>query len=276
MLQKKWQLHLLQALLPAAALVFLFPILMVYYNGFKTYAEILVDALALPKTWTLDNFATAWKTMNYPRLFWNTFCVTAGGVAGIVLFGAPAAYMLQRERRAYSRGLRILFLLPMLIPVQTIMITLTSLLTKAGLMNSLAGLTAVYWGLGIPMASFLYMGGVAAVPREVEEAARIDGCGSFRLFWRIVFPLLRPVSGTVIILDVMWLWNDFLLPLLTVNGSSSQKTLQLGAYSFFGQYVTQWNYAIAGIVMAVTPTILFFILMQKYIVKGIAAGAVKG
>ena len=276
MLRKKWQLSLLQVVLPLIALIFVFPIVMVYYNGFKSYAEILTDALALPQKWTLENFIVAWKTMNYPRLFCNTLFVTGFGVAGIVLFSAPAAYQLQRNHAHYSKGLRLLFLLPMLIPIQTIMITLTNVLTHLKLIDSLPGLVLAYWGLGIPMASFLFMGGVAAVPHEVEESAMMDGCNMFRLFWMVVFPLLKPVTGTVIILDVMWLWNDFLLPLLTVNGTRDGKTLQLGAYSFFGQYVTQWNFAIAGIVMAVTPTILFFILMQKHIVKGIIAGAVKG
>lgn len=276
MIQKKWQLNLLHIVLPLIALIFIFPIVMVYYNGFKSYGDIVIDALALPETWTLENFAVAWKTMNFPRLFLNTLYVTVFGVAGIVLLSAPAAYKMQRETSSYSKGLRMLFLLPMLIPVQTIMITLTNVLTKLGLMNSLPGLVLAYWGLGIPMATFLYMGGVAAVPYEVEESAMIDGCTPFRLFGQVVFPLLKPISGTVIILDVMWLWNDFLLPLLTVNGTRDGKTLQLGAYSFFGQYVTQWNFAIAGIIMAVTPTIIFFILMQKYIVKGIIAGAVKG
>ena len=110
----------------------------------------------------------------------------------------------------------------------------------------------------------------------MDECASIDGCSTFRTFFNIIFPQLKSITATIIVLDVMWIWNDFLLPLLMVNSNQAIKTLQLAAYTFFGQYISEWHYALAGLVMAVTPSILFFLIMQKHIIKGVTAGAVKG
>lgn len=276
MLEKKWQKTLLTVVLTLAALLYIYPIVMIYYNSFKSYGEIMIDAISLPSVWTVENFKNAWKIMNFLTVLKNTFLITLFSVSGIVIISSMAAYKLARVQKTYSRLLKALFLMPMLVPIQSIMITFLQVMTKLELTNTHQGLVVAYWGMGCSTAVFLYYGFVKSFPVEIEEAARIDGSNSWHLFAKIVFPLLKPVTGTVVILDVMWIWNDFLLPLLLINRSRDLKTLQLASYSFFGQYVTKWNYALAGIVMAVTPTVLFFIFMQKYIVKGIAAGAVKG
>jgi raffinose/stachyose/melibiose transport system permease protein len=117
---------------------------------------------------------------------------------------------------------------------------------------------------------------VKGIPVEIDESAKIDGASGFRLFFSVIFPLLKSVTATIVIIDVMWIWNDFLLPLLMVNGSPSTKTLTLAAYTFVGQYTSDWQYAMTAMVMAVLPSIIVFIFLQKYIVKGVVAGAVKG
>ncbi len=144
------------------------------------------------------------------------------------------------------------------------------------LSGSTWGLGIQYWGFGIPMATFIYYNFMKTIPKEIDESARIDGASTFRTFTSVIFPLLKSVSVTVIVLDVMWIWNDFLLPLLMVNGSPKTKTLVLAAYNFVGQFNTQWHYAMTAMVLAVVPSIIFFVLLQKYIVEGVVAGAVKG
>ena len=138
------------------------------------------------------------------------------------------------------------------------------------------GLGIQYWGFGIPMAVFIFYNFMKTIPKELDESAQIDGASTMRTFISVIFPLLKSVTVTVLVLDVMWIWNDFLLPLLMVNASNTTKTLVLAAYTFVGQMNTQWQYAMTGMVLAVFPSILVFIFLQKYIVEGVVAGAVKG
>ncbi|MCL6457059.1 MAG: carbohydrate ABC transporter permease, partial [Gorillibacterium sp.] len=175
-----------------------------------------------------------------------------------------------------SSILYILCIMPMLIPFQSIMLTVLQLANRLHLSNSTWGLGALYWGFGAPLAVFIYHGFVKGIPIEIDESATIDGASGFRLFFSVIFPLLKSVTATIIIIDVMWIWNDFLLPLLMVNGSPETKTLTLAAYTFVGQYTSDWQFAMTAMVMAVLPSIVVFIFMQKYIVKGVVAGAVKG
>jgi raffinose/stachyose/melibiose transport system permease protein len=164
----------------------------------------------------------------------------------------------------------------MLIPFQTIMITLLKTMNILGLAGSRAGLGIQYWGFGIPMAAFIYFNFMSTIPRELDESSYIDGAGTFRTYLSIIFPLLKSVTATVIVLDVMWIWNDFLLPLLMVNRSNETKTLVLAAYSFVGQFNTEWHYAMTAMVLTVLPSVIFFIVFQKNIIAGVVAGAVKG
>ena len=164
--------------------------------------------------------------------------------------------------------------MPMLIPFQTIMISLLKVMTTINFSGSKVGLGIQYWGFGIPMATFIFFNFMETIPREID--AYIDGADTFKTFSLVIFPLLKSVTFTVIVIDVMWIWNDFLLPLLMVNSSNDTKTLVLAAYSFVGQFNTQWHYAMASMVLAILPSVVIFILLQKYIVEGVVAGAVKG
>ncbi len=269
-------LIILEILLLAFGLIFMYPIVLMIINSIKPFREVVMDVIAFPTKFAYENYTYVVKYINYPRLFLNNFLITSISIAGIVLFSAMAGYMLSRHKNRFTKFAYLFCIVPMLIPFQTIMITLLKVAKTLNLSESILGLSVQYWGFGIPMAVFIYSGFVSTIPREIDESAYIDGASTLRTFFNIIFPLLKSISATVIALDVMWIWNDFLLPLLMVNGSQKTKTLTLAAYTFVGQYNTQWHYTMTAMVLAVFPSILFFIFMQKYIIKGVVSGAVKG
>ena len=258
------------------ALVYIYPVYLMYMNSFKPFGEIVKDAIALPSHAELENYTYVINKIDYFRLFGNNVLITVTGIAGIVVFSSAAAYMLDRRRSKYTKLAHFLIITPMLIPFQTIMITLLKAMNVIHLSGSRLGLGVQYWGFGIPMATFIFYNFMKTIPRELDESAKIDGASTTRTFISVIFPLLKPVTVTVIVLDVMWIWNDFLLPLLMVNSSNKTKTLVLAAYTFIGQMNTKWHYAMTAMVLAVTPSIIIFVLLQKYIVEGVVAGAVKG
>ena len=257
-------------------LLFIAPLLLVVSNSLKTFGEVMTNVVALPQKLHWENYLKVIELLNYPRLFWNTLVLTTLGVTGIVLFSSMAGYKLSRTKTKYSWLIFLLCVGAIVIPFQTIMIPLVKTAKILGLLNRIYGAAIIYWGLGCPFAVFLYHGFVKTVPVELDECAKIDGCSELRMFFQIILPLLKPVTVTVIIMNAMWFWNDFLFPLLILGGNSSQGTLQLAAYQFFGMYKSEWHYAMASVVLIVTPAIIFFIALQKQIIKGMVAGAVKG
>ncbi|MFC4102540.1 carbohydrate ABC transporter permease [Paenibacillus xanthanilyticus] len=267
---------LLEVFMVLLSLVFIYPLLLTIINAFKSFQEVMTDVIALPKKLSFANYAYVWDFIDYPRLFLNNTIITVLGLAGIVLVSSIAAYKLGRTKTRISALIYMLCIMPMLIPFQSIMLTVLQLAKDLHLSESTWGLGLLYWGFGAPLAVFIYHGFVKGIPLEIDESAKIDGASGFRLFFSVIFPLLKSVTTTIIIIDVMWIWNDFLLPLLMVNGSPSTKTLTLAAYTFVGQYTSDWQYAMTAMVMAVLPSIVVFMLLQKYIVKGVVAGAVKG
>ena len=270
---RKWILIILLFLL---ALIYIYPVFLMYMNSFKPFGEIVKNAIALPSRLELENYTYVIKKIRYFKLFLNNVIITVTGIAGIILFSSMAAYMMDRRKTRYTRFAHLLITTPMLIPFQTIMITLLKAMNVIHLSGSKLGLGIQYWGFGIPMATFIFYNFMKTIPRELDESAMIDGASTHTIFFQVIFPLLKSVTVTVIVLDVMWIWNDFLLPLLMVNSSNETKTLVLAAYTFVGQMNTKWHYAMAAMVLAVTPSIIIFILLQKYIVEGVVAGAVKG
>jgi raffinose/stachyose/melibiose transport system permease protein len=277
-IQKKRTLHkiLLILVLIAATCFYIYPVFLMFMNSFKPFGEIVSDAIALPSRPAWENYSYVIKKIKYFKLFMNNVVITTTGIIGIVAFSSIAAYILDRRKSRYSRIAYTIIITPMLIPFQTIMITLLKSMNVLHLSGSKLGLGVQYWGFGIPMATFIFYNFMKTIPKEIDESAIIDGASTFRTFRSIIFPLLKSVTVTVIVLDVMWIWNDFLLPLLMVNSSNETKTLVLAAYTFVGQMNTKWHYAMTAMVLAVVPSILIFIFLQKYIVDGVVAGAVKG
>lgn len=273
----KLRLNLTELFLIVLALVVMYPLFLVLINSFKTYAEVMSDVVALPcQGLQWENYLKVIKLMDYPRLFVNTLLITGLGVTGVVLFSSMAGYKLSRTKTRYSWAVFLLCVGAIIIPFQTIMITLVKFAKVLGLLNSLHGTAIIYWGLACPFAIFLYHGFVKTIPVELEECAILDGCSEFRVFFQIIFPLLTPVTVTIIIMDTMWFWNDFLFPLLVLGSNSQQSTLQLAAYQFFGMYKSEWHLAMASVILIITPVVFLFVFLQKYIIKGMVAGAIKG
>lgn len=266
---------LLALLLVTVSAFFLFPILMAALNSLKPDGEILRSVLALPEKFDFSNYKHVLNKLDIMNNFKNNIVLTTLSVAGIVVCSSLAGYKLSRTPGKLSNLIFILIWASMIIPFYSIMFPLIQVSQALHIKESLAGLALIYIGLGINFAIFLYHGFVKSIPREMEEAAAIDGCGQLKCFTRIVFPMLAPITMTIIILDVLWVWNDFLLPLVMISKQKNY-TLVLVASSFFGRYTTEWGYILAILMLTSLPVIVFYLIFQKYIVKGIADGAVKG
>jgi len=261
--------------LTLCALFTLAPLIMALVNSFKTNGEILTNVLSLPETVSGENYARSLEKMHYLRSLGNTVFLAAGGVSLIVLFSALAGWKLCRTKTKLSGFLLSLFIFSMLIPFSSIMIPLYKVVLALKIKNSLFGLCFVYAGLGVSMAIFLYHGFVKGIPKELEEAAAIDGCSPLQTFFRIVFPMLKPVTATICITNVLWIWNDFLLPLIILS-DSKKYTLLLSTNTLFGQYSSDWSAILSALVLAALPVIAFYAVFQKQILKGMTDGAIKG
>lgn len=277
---KKTGKFILEIIAIVLCLGYLFPIYIVFANSFKNRKELYDNMLALPKKLSFEYYETAMEKMNFLKAFSNSLIVTVVSIAIIVILASMTAWMLVRYNNKLSKTLFMVFVATMIIPFQTIMMPLMQVMgwvrdtLHIPMVNSLGGLIYMNVGFGASMAVFLYHGFVKSIPISLEEAATIDGCNKFKVFWKIVFPMLKPTTVTVMILDVIWIWNDYLLPSLVLS-SKSLRTIPLSTASFFGQFTIEWNLAMAGLMLTIIPVIIFYLTAQKYIVKGVAAGAVK-
>lgn len=257
------------------AAITLFPLYIALINAFKTDGEMANSILALPKTLNFENFKQAYHKLDFMKSLFNTLLITTCSVAGIIVCSSLAGYKLARSTSKLSKIIYGLFVASMLVPFHAIMISLTRVSMELGIKGSKLGLSAIYIGLGVNMAIFLYYGFVGSIPMDLEEAAVIDGCGPFGVFYYVIFPLLKPITATIAILDALWIWNDFLLPLLMITKAKNY-TFILSANVFFGKYEADWTNILAGLLMTSIPLIIFYIFFQKHIISGITAGAVKG
>ncbi|WP_407270496.1 carbohydrate ABC transporter permease [Radiobacillus sp. PE A8.2] len=256
------------------AIIFLIPFYFVIINSLKSFPAILLDAAAFPKEILFSNYAKVWEILNFPKAFWNSLIITVCSITGIVIISSLAAWKMVRTPGKFSNILFIFFVSAMVIPFQAVMIPLMKLGGILGIMNSIYGIVIMYFGFGVSLSLFLYHGFVKTIPLEIEESARVDGCSQFAVFWRIVFPLLKPITVTVIILNTLWIWNDYLLPLLVLQ-DAELRTIPLATSSFFAQYTKQWDMGLAGLVLGILPIIVFFLFLQKHIIRGIATGSIK-
>lgn len=257
-------------------LLFLAPFYFVLVNSLKSLRDILLDAASLPPMYYWGNYLKVWDIINFPKILFNSFQITVLSVAGIVLFSSMTAYRLVRRPTFYNKFLFSLFLASMIIPFQSVMLQLVRVTALLELRGSLIGIVACYLGFGLALSVFLFHGFIKSVPMEIEEAAVVDGCSPYGVFFRIVFPLLRPIMITVMMLNCLWIWNDYLLPVLVIGSNKDLTTIPLAITKFFGQYTKQWDMALAGLAIGITPIVVFFLFLQKYIVEGITAGSIKG
>lgn len=255
-------------------LVFLVPFYYLISNSLKPFAEILSNTSALPKVFMLDNYINAFEKLDYLRVFSNSLMITVISNIVLVVFCSMAAYMLVRTKKKISNIIFMTFVAAMIIPFQSIMIPLIKTAGNLGMLNSIWGLVIMYLGFGSGMTIFLYHGFIKGIPVELEEAAIIDGCSRLGVFWRIVFPLLKPITVTIVILNSLWIWNDYLLPSLVLQ-NPEYRTIPLATFFFFGQYTKQWDLALAALVLGIIPLLIFFFAMQRHIIKGITSGSIK-
>jgi ABC-type sugar transport system, permease component len=259
----------------ALALLFIAPLGVLIMNSFKPLNEIMGDPLAWPTEWKLGNYSNAWTLLDIPNVVKNTAILSFGAVALIVLLASMTAYWSERHPTPVSRIFGQLILLSILIPFATIMLPLVQVMRFLHLNNTLGGAILAYAGIGLAFAYFLIRSGVKSLPYELEEAAQIDGSGQIRLFFQIVLPLLAPTLFSVFIMDMFWVWNDFLIPMILLN-NESLSTIQLAVNRLFGMYSSRWDVAMPALTMSMLPIIIIFVLLQRKIVGGVMAGAIKG
>ncbi|MEK3992386.1 MULTISPECIES: carbohydrate ABC transporter permease [Robertmurraya] len=269
-----WRTFSVEIFAIVLGLLFLVPFYYVVSNSLKPFAEILTNTSALPKVFQFENYVRAFEMLDFFNVFKNSLIITIASNVVLVIFCSMAAYMLVRTKKKISNIIFMTFVAAMIIPFQSIMIPLIKTAGNFGLLNSVWGLVIMYLGFGSGMTIFLYHGFIKGIPVELEEAAIIDGCSRFGVFWRIVFPLLKPITVTIVILNSLWIWNDFLLPSLVLQ-DPELRTIPLATFFFFGQYTKQWDLALAALVLGIIPLLIFFFSMQKHIIKGITSGSIK-
>ncbi|TCM86650.1 raffinose/stachyose/melibiose transport system permease protein [Paenibacillus sp. BK033] len=259
----------------AVAAVFLFPLYVAVLMALKSAKQTFDSFYALPPSPDLANFVHAWDTSKYPTAFLNSAIITVLSVLLILIISALSGYAIARGSKPLYNFFFLLFLSGMMVPFQVTMLPLYQLGKSLDMLNNYWGIVLIYGGFGVQSGVLFFTGFVRGISREIEEAARIDGCSTPGIFIRIVMPLLKPVTATVLVLNALYIWNDFLLPLLYLQ-SKDFRTIPLQQYFFFGQYSSDLNLAFAYAVMGLIPIIVFFLFMQRFIIKGIAAGAIKG
>ncbi len=258
------------------ALIVLTPIYYLIVTTFKSGTEAALNPMGLPESFDFSGYVQAFKDMQYPRAFKNTFLITAGAVIGIIITSSMCGYVLNRKGK--HRIAQIIFLLilsGMMFPYQMSIMGLYKLVRGLGLMNTLTGVILIDIAINIPFATFLMKNFISTVPIELEEAAKIDGAGVFRTFTTITFPLLKPVVATVAILNTLNVWNDFMGPLYFLQTREKDVILQ-EVYRNIGQFSTDWTSLFPMMVLGVLPLLVFYLFMQRYIISGVMAGSVKG
>jgi len=273
--RKRWTNLLLSALVLLLTLGYLLPIFLMLVMSVKSQAEYVQNPLALPQRPTLENFSAVIAQMQYLRAIANTIGITLASTVLIVIIAPLAAYPLARTRARWTNLIYQGFIAGLTIPLFVVMLPLYSVMKTLGLLNTYQGVVLLYTALNLPLAIFFYTGFIRSVPVELEEAAAIDGCSPLLGFWYIVLPLLRPITATLAMFVTLSVWNDFLLPLVFLFKPEA-RTIMVSVYSFVGEYGFQPTTLFPAAVLASLPLLIFFFVLQKQIIAGVSAGAVKG
>lgn len=264
-------------LLILSALIFIAPIITVFMNSFKGQFFITDSPFTFPNADTfvgLENYANGIRRTDFVASFGYSLFITLASVFTIVLFCSMAAWFLARVKTKVTQAIYYTFVFSMIVPFQMVMFTMSKVANVLRLDNPV-GIVFIYLGFGAGLSVFMFYGFVSGIPLEIEEAATIDGCSPITMFFRVIFPILRPIATTVAILNTMWIWNDYLLPYLVIG--NSYKTIPIAVQYLEGGYGSRDMGALmALLVLSVIPIIVFYLAAQKQIVKGVVAGAVKG
>lgn len=258
------------------AVLYAFPFAMVLLNSVKDKREVRNEPLAWPTEWKWDNFTEAIDRMDYWQALGNSLIITVLSVTAIIITSSMLAYYLARSKTKFSAATFLILVASMIVPFQALMIPFVGLFGERGL--GLPGnqftIAFFYVGFGVALSTFLYHGFISNIPYELDEAAGMDGASAFRTYRSIIFPMLGPVTATVAIINALWIWNDFLLPSVVLL-ENDQKTLPLRTFVFYGNYTSDYGLAMAGLLLSIIPIVIFYFAMQKRIIAGISAGAVK-
>jgi raffinose/stachyose/melibiose transport system permease protein len=246
---------------------------------------VLNDPLALTGSFAqlLSNIQEVWTSPNtmYQQAFVNSTIITIGSLIAIVISSSMAAWVLVRTKTKVSSFIFLLFVVAMIIPFQVVMIPLVTWFrelrdfTGIPFLRSHFGMIFSYVGFGAPLSIFMYHGFMKSIPYELEEAAEIDGCNKVQTFIYIVFPILKPITITIMLLNGIWIWNDFLLPLLIIGKGTVNQTVPLAIVNYVGAFVAEYQFLLSAVLIAMIPVVILFLFAQKYIIKGMVAGSVK-
>lgn len=281
----KWNLVLLEIVTLFFFILFMFPFGMVVLNSAKTSKEIIYNAIALPSNWNqlAVNISLIFNnpTVNYFGAFLDSLVITVFSLIVIAIFSSMCAWVLVRNKTVWSTVIFMCFVAAMVIPFQVLMYPLVRWMRVSGdflhfrLLGTVPGIVFAYLGFGSPLSIFIFHGFIKNIPYELEESATIDGCSRSRTFFAIVFPLLQPIIVTVLILNGIWIWNDYLLPLLVLGSNGRVQTIPIAVTAFAGAYLKQWDLILTSTLIAMLPLIVLYLFAQRYIIKGMVEGSIK-
>ncbi len=285
MTEKKLKQTILEGLTILLFLLFMVPFALVVLNSAKTSKEIIFNVMAPPERWgqlfTNIYLIFSNSTVHYMEAFGDSVAITFLSLLVIVLFSSMCAWVLVRNKTKWSQIIFMIFVAAMVIPFQVLMYPLVRWMRIVGetihfrLLGTIPGIVFAYLGFGSPLSIFVFHGFIKTIPWELEESATIDGCSRARTFFEIVFPLLQPIIVTVLILNGIWIWNDYLLPLLVLGSNGAVQTIPIAVTAFAGAYLKQWDLILTSTLIAMLPLIALYLLAQRYIIRGMVEGSIK-
>lgn len=271
----KWNDYLLMLILILVAIVFLYHLLFALQSAFKSNGDILKNPMSLPTSFYTQNFKDLFAQSDFARAIVHSVFLTLVSELLIVVVVPMAAYAIERRQSKFTKFLYTFFIAGMMIPFHLYMFPLFKEMKVFHIFGTMAGPIVSYIAGSVAFGTLLYCSFLKTVPLEIEEAAMIDGCTPFQIFWKVTFPLLGPCTGSMVILNGLGIWNDYLMPYLALP-SGKAKTITVEIASFVGQYTARWDIVFAGTIISIVPALIIFCMFQKYFVKGITAGGAKG
>ncbi|MFC5585134.1 carbohydrate ABC transporter permease [Nitratireductor kimnyeongensis] len=264
------------AVLAAYTIIALFPVFVIVINAFKSRKAIFRTPLELPnaETFSLIGFETVLKQGDFLLYFQNSFVVTVVSLFMVLLFGAMAAFALAEYRFKGNSLMGLYLALGIMIPIRLGTVAILQMMAASGLVNTLTSLILVYTAQGLPLAIFILSEFMRQVSDDLKNAGRIDGLSEYRIFFRLVLPLVRPAMATVAVFTMIPIWNDLWFPLILAPAEAT-KTITLGAQVFIGQFVTNWNAVLAALSLAILPVLILYLIFSRQLIRGITSGAVK-
>lgn len=262
-------------LLSVWTIIVIVPLYILVTVALKSPRDLANNMFGLPQQAVWQNITSAFQRSNFGQALVSSLIVTVLTLAGLVLLGATAAYPLARRTGTWSRAVYLFFLAGIMVPFQLAMLPLYRLMLSLNLINSYAGVILIHIATSLPLTVFLYVGFIKTINRELEDAALVDGCTKIQMFWQIVFPLLTPVTATVVIVNSIGIWNDLLVSLLFLQ-KREYRTIPVAIFSFVGQYNFDWTAIFSGVILSLLPMVAAFLILQRYFIKGLASGAIKG